>query len=140
MDKIPPNRRADNMRAIRSRDTKPELAVRSALRSAGFTGYRLHRRDLPGRPDIVFVGRRKVILVHGCFWHGHNCSEGTRRPQSRLDYWLPKIEGNKARDTKNIEDLLIAGWDVLVVWECETYSSGLVSRLVAFLGSKLDQM
>jgi DNA mismatch endonuclease (patch repair protein) len=83
--------------AIRAKDKKPELVVRRALRQAGFTGYRLHRRDLPGKPDIAFIGRKKAILVLGCFWHGHNCRKGLRRPRARQEYWLPKISGNQAR-------------------------------------------
>ncbi|MGB4592329.1 MAG: very short patch repair endonuclease, partial [Coriobacteriia bacterium] len=79
--------RSENMRRIRSRDTAPELLVRKALRQLGHVGYRLHRRDLPGRPDVAFVGKQKAIFVHGCFWHGHDCAEGQRTPKSNLDYW-----------------------------------------------------
>jgi DNA mismatch endonuclease (patch repair protein) len=121
------------MRAIRARDTKPELKVRQALRAAGYAGYRLHRRDLPGRPDIVFPGRRKLIFVHGCFWHGHECKEGVRRPKSRADYWLPKISGNQERDVRNREILRASGWDVMTVWECETADPRLQQRLGEFL-------
>jgi DNA mismatch endonuclease (patch repair protein) len=133
MDILGPERRSANMRAIRARDTRPELAVRRALREAGFTGYRLHRKDLPGKPDIAFVGRKKAILVHGCFWHGHDCREGLRRPHSRRDYWLPKISGNQARDAKEVANLNARGWSVLVVWECEISDPTLASRLSAFM-------
>jgi DNA mismatch endonuclease (patch repair protein) len=111
--------RSENMRRIRSRDTAPELTVRRALRESGFSGYRLHRRDLPGNPDIVFIGRKKAIFVHGCFWHGHTCPEGLRKPKSNVDYWLPKIQGNRDRDENAIHQLHAAGWSVLVLWECE---------------------
>lgn len=121
------------MRAIRAKNTKPELVVRRALRQAGFTGYRLHRRDLPGKPDIAFVGRKKAILVHGCFWHGHDCREGLRRPRARQEYWLPKILGNQNRDERHQANLISQGWGVLVVWECETSDPALAQRLADFL-------
>jgi DNA mismatch endonuclease (patch repair protein) len=133
MDKLDPKRRSENMRAIRAKNTKPELIVRRALRQAGFTGYRLHRRDLPGQPDIAFVGRKKAILVHGCFWHGHDCREGLRRPRARQEYWLPKILGNQNRDERHQANLISQGWGVLVVWECETSDPALAQRLADFL-------
>lgn len=107
------------MRCIRGKDTGPELTVRKLLREIGFPGYRLHRSELPGKPDIVYIGRRKAILVHGCFWHGHNCIEGLRKPKSNQDYWIPKIEGNRQRDLNNAAALKSAGWDIMVIWECE---------------------
>ncbi|HEV7248177.1 MAG TPA: very short patch repair endonuclease [Shinella sp.] len=137
MDKITPSRRSANMRAIRSKDTKPELIVRKTLRAVGLSGYRLHRKDLPGRPDITFIGRKKAIFVHGCFWHGHDCREGNRRPKSRQGYWLPKISGNQARDARHQQELASRGWDVLIVWDCETRSSDLVSKLISFMNSRL---
>jgi len=133
MDKISAPRRSANMRAIRSKDTKPELLVRAQLRNLGLTGYRLHRKDLPGRPDIAFVGRRKAIFVHGCFWHGHDCLAGRRRPASRQDYWLPKIAGNQARDARHADALRAGGWDVLVVWDCGARSEELAEALEAFV-------
>ena len=111
--------RSENMRRIRSRNTAPELLVRKALRQLGHAGYRLHRRDLPGRPDVAFVGKQKAIFVHGCFWHGHDCAEGQRTPKSNLDYWLPKIQRNRTRDDENVRALKGDGWSVLVLWECE---------------------
>ncbi len=135
MDKLDPKRRSANMRAIRAKDTKPELVVRHALRQAGYTGYRLHRRDLPGKPDIAFVGRKKAILVHGCFWHGHDCREGLRRPRARQEYWLPKISGNQIRDERHQANLISQGWSVLVVWECEISDPTLAQRLAGFVGA-----
>lgn len=123
--------RSENMRRIRSRDTMPELAVRRALRGLGFTGYRLHRRDLPGNPDVAFIGRRKAIFVHGCFWHGHSCPEGLRKPKSNTEYWLPKIERNRERDVQAIRRLRAAGWSVLVLWECEIADSDLLKDALA---------
>ena len=133
MDKLAPKRRSANMRAIRGANTRPELAVRKALRQGGFTGYRLHCKDLPGKPDIAFLGRKKAIFVNGCFWHGHDCPEGLRRPRSRQDYWLPKISSNQARDERDIVSLQALGWCVLTVWECESSSPALVSRLASFM-------
>lgn len=126
--------RRENMRRIRSKDTSPELAVRKLLRRLGFPGYRIHRKDLPGRPDVAFVGRKKAVMVHGCFWHGHNCKEGLRTPKSGRDYWLPKIEGNRQRDERNLAELASMGWSVLTVWECELRDSAtLTQELAAFL-------
>lgn len=106
--------------------------MRRLLHRLGFR-FRLHRKDLPGKPDIVLPSRSKIVLVHGCYWHGHNCRYG-RLPKSRLDFWAPKIEANRARDIRNIGDLENAGWEVLVVWQCETRNSAdLQARLLAFL-------
>ena len=132
--------RSENMRRIRSKDTAPELAVRHMLRALGFTGYRLHRKDLPGRPDVAFIGRRKAIVIHGCFWHGHDCKEGLRKPRSNQDYWLPKIERNRQRDAKHLAELTQLGWDVLTVWECELRDlDALAARLAAFMAGAKDQ-
>lgn len=133
MDRLTPARRSANMRAIRAVDTRPELAVRRALREIGCGGYRLHRRELPGKPDIAFLRRKKAILVHGCFWHGHDCPEGLRRPRSREDYWLPKISANQARDARDIARLTTLGWSVLTIWECEAPDHALASRLASFM-------
>lgn len=124
------------MAAVRGRDTGPELAVRRMLHAMGYR-YRLHRRDLPGRPDIILPGRRKVVFVHGCFWH--QCSApGCRKakvPQTRLEYWATKLARNVERDRRNLAALTAAGWDVIVLWECELADLGTVAaRLVAFLG------
>ena len=133
MDKISADRRSANMRRIRSKDTSPELALRRLIHGLGYR-FRLHREDLPGRPDIVFPGRRKVIFLHGCFWHQHSeCSEG-RIPHSRLDYWEPKLRKNQIRDCHNRALLAEQGWEVLVVWECDLKSSAsLIKRLERFL-------
>lgn len=128
--------RSDNMGRIRSKDSAPEIAVRQLLRQLGFAGYRLHRRDLPGKPDVAFIGRKKVIFVHGCFWHGHDCPEGARRPKSNAGYWVPKIDGNAKRDAGHVADLGKKGWDVLTVWECELRdASALAARLSRFLSA-----
>lgn len=134
-DKLSPERRSRNMAAIRGKDTKPELIVRSLVYSLGYR-YRLHRKDLPGKPDLVFGSRRKVIFVHGCFWHGcerTGCLDA-RRPKSNTGYWNPKIEGNKSRDEKHLQALQSEGWQVLVVWDCETKdAAALKRRIVCFL-------
>ncbi|WP_018390856.1 very short patch repair endonuclease [Ancylobacter sp. FA202] len=133
MDKLDLSRRSANMRAIRSKDTKPELMVRRALRALGFTGYRLHRKDLPGKPDIAFIGKTKAIFVHGCFWHGHDCREGARTTRSNQHYWIPKISGNRERDARHARDLVERGWKVLIIWECEVGKDDLTRRLKAFI-------
>jgi DNA mismatch endonuclease (patch repair protein) len=106
------------MRSIRGKDTSPELVVRQTAHRLGFR-FRLHRRDLPGRPDLAFPGRRKVIFVHGCWWHGHNCKRGSRPARDNAAYWTAKIKRNVERDAVNAAALRELGWDVLVVWECE---------------------
>jgi DNA mismatch endonuclease (patch repair protein) len=106
------------MRAVKDRDTKPEMTVRRMVHGMGYR-YRLHRKDLPGKPDLVFSSRKKVIFVHGCFWHGHNCARGARVPKVNRDYWQEKIRRNKERDKKSRKSLLKDGWNVLEIWECE---------------------
>ncbi|WP_259397709.1 very short patch repair endonuclease, partial [Burkholderia cepacia] len=109
--------RSDNMRRIRSKDTAPEMAVRRLTHGLGYR-YRLHRKDIPGKPDLVFPARRKVIFIHGCFWHQHpGCREG-RPPKSNAAYWLPKLERNQQRDKAALEKLAALGWNALVIWEC----------------------
>jgi DNA mismatch endonuclease (patch repair protein) len=105
------------MRAVKSRDTSPELAVRALLRRFA-PGYRLHRRDIPGTPDITFIGRKRAIFVHGCFWHGHDCARGARAPKANADYWRAKIARNVARDAQHLATLAALGWRVFIVWEC----------------------
>ncbi len=126
------------MAAIQSKDTKPELIVRRLVHSLGFR-YRLHARDLPGKPDLVFRPRRKVIFVHGCFWHLHpdeNCLDA-RKPKSNKSYWGPKLTRNTQRDAEHITVLRARGWRVLVIWECETKKSAhLTKRLIRFLGPR----
>jgi DNA mismatch endonuclease (patch repair protein) len=132
-DSVTTAKRSEIMRAVKSEDTGPEVAVRKMLHRLGYR-YRLHRRDLPGTPDIVFPGRRKVVFVHGCFWHGHRCRYGWL-PKSKLEYWQPKIEANRKRDVRKLRELRRAGWEVLVVWQCELkQETRVVQKLVSFLG------
>jgi DNA mismatch endonuclease, patch repair protein len=128
-----PARRSATMRAVKSRDTTPELAVRALLRRfAPF--YRLHRKDVVGNPDIAYLGKRRAIFVHGCFWHGHDCARGARMPKANADYWRAKIARNRARDAANVEKLRGEGWRALTVWECELKDlQALEQRLRAFL-------
>lgn len=108
--------RSKNMSAIRSKNTKPELLIRQIVHAAGFR-FRLHRKDLPGKPDMVFPKYRAVILVHGCFWHGHGCHM-FKVPTSRREFWLEKISSNQKRDLRDIKGLVDDGWRVLTIWEC----------------------
>lgn len=118
-DTFSKNERSAIMRAVKSGDTKPEMLVRRLVHSCGYR-YRLHRADLPGKPDLVFAYRRKAIFVHGCFWHGHDCPRGARIPKSNTDYWLRKITRNQERDQANLAALRRQGWTSLIVWECQT--------------------
>lgn len=125
-DTLSPADRSERMSRIRSKDSKPEMVVRRLVHGMGFR-YRLHRKDVPGKPDLVFGSRKKVIFVHGCFWHRHNDSacKLARLPKSRLDFWLPKLERNAQRDAENSAHLEALGWDEMVVWECEVRKSNL---------------
>lgn len=128
------------MSLIRAKDTKPEMAVRRLVHSLGYR-YRLHRRDLPGCPDLVFSIRCKVIFVHGCFWHRHPDStcKLARLPKSREEFWVPKLESNASRDRRNEMALKAKGWDVLVIWECETKDQALLERKIqAFFHDEID--
>ena len=132
MDTITQAERSALMSRIRSKDTQPELAVRSLLHRLGYR-FRVHRKDLPGRPDIVLPRHRKIILVHGCFWHGHTCRLASK-PKSNEVYWSAKIEANRARDARNLDALVQQGWSVLELWECEVRRfEGLAEQLNAFL-------
>lgn len=134
MDTLSPRERSERMSRVRSKDTKPELAVRRLVFSMGYR-YRLHRRDLPGCPDMTFMARRKVIFVHGCFWHRHEGCARTRFPKSRLGFWKTKLLANKARDVVNLQKLKSRGWRSLVVWECEVENvEKLRRRIRRFLG------
>ncbi|MBX3179101.1 MAG: DNA mismatch endonuclease Vsr [Candidatus Hydrogenedentes bacterium] len=129
-----PESRSRTMRAVKSKDTAPEMLVRRMIHAEGFR-YRLHDPSLPGKPDLVFKSRRKAIFVHGCFWHGHSCKRGARIPATNRDYWRRKIQANVDRDKKHRAALHALGWDVLTVWECETRDhDALRSRILAFLG------
>lgn len=126
--------RSRMMSGIRGKDTKPELTVRKALFAAGFR-FRLHRRDLPGVPDVVLPGKRVAIFVHGCFWHMHSGCKNAKLPSSRQDFWREKLGRNIERDKKNIDALIDLGWRVLVVWECATREKGAESVLPSVLAS-----
>lgn len=115
-DVLTPEQRRLNMSRIRGKDTKPELMLRRGLHALGLR-FRLHRKDLPGRPDMVFPRYRAAVLVHGCFWHAHDCPL-FKWPATRREFWAAKIEGNRARDVRDVAGLAAAGWRVLVVWEC----------------------
>ena len=117
-DVYSPEKRSAVMRRVKGRDTTPELKVRRLLTALG-ARYRLQRKDLPGKPDIVMAGRRLAIFVHGCFWHGHDCARGARVPKANRDYWLGKVGRNRARDVTSRAALEAAGWRVETVWECE---------------------
>ena len=122
------------MRRVKGRDTGPELKVRRLLWGAGYR-YRLQRKDLPGRPDIVLAGRRAAVFVHGCFWHGHDCPRGARQPKANADYWTAKISRNVERDARVQAELAAGGWRPVVVWECELKDpTALAARLRATLG------
>ena len=130
-DVFSPQKRSAVMRQVKGRDTRPELRVRKLLTRLGLR-YRLHRKDLPGAPDIVMPGRRLAIFVHGCFWHGHDCARGARVPKQNRDYWTTKIGRNVARDQRTRGELQALGWTPLVIWECELKNeAGLKQRLAA---------
>lgn len=125
--------RRRNMRAIKGQNTKPELVVRSLLHEMGYR-FRLHRRELPGSPDIVLPRHRLVVFVHGCFWHRHSCSRGRSMPATRVEFWTRKFAANVKRDRRTARVLRKAGWRVLVVWECQTKDhNALERRLARFL-------
>ena len=121
------------MRAVRGRNTAPELFMRRLLTRLGYR-YRLHRADLPGKPDLAFIGRRKALFVHGCFWHGHGCARGSRAPKTNAAFWAAKIARNRARDASVEAAFAAIGWRTLAVWGCELRSPDLAERLAAFLG------
>lgn len=127
MDRIDPKRRSENMRRIRGRDTGPEMIVRRAMHARGLR-FRLHRRDLPGTPDVVLPGRRLVVFVHGCFWHRHPGCRGCTTPATRPEFWQNKFDANVARDRKAAEALIQAGWRVETIWECEARDPDVLSR------------
>ncbi|WP_342635918.1 DNA mismatch endonuclease Vsr [Methylobacterium segetis] len=134
-----PAERSARMALIRSKDTKPELIVRRLAHRLGFR-YRLHRKDLPGRPDLTFPARRKVIYVHGCFWHHHSGCKVAHLPASRRDYWSGKFTRNVERDARNLADVMALGWQPLIVWECETRDPARLERvLTEFLGPRHGQ-
>ena len=126
--------RSEMMAAVRSKNTKPEMLVRRLLHGYGYR-YRLHRADLPGRPDLVFPARKKIIFVHGCFWHRHPRCPFSHVPKSNVAYWAPKLRKNKARDRRHLKALQLAGWRCLVLWECELGNpKRILNRARKFLG------
>ena len=132
MDRLTSEQRSAHMSRIRGKDTSPEMVVRRVAHAMGYR-FRLHRRDLPGSPDVVFPSRRKVIFVHGCFWHGHDCRKA-HMPRTNTAYWAAKIERNRERDAASLHALRELGWGVLVVWECEMKDRRtLGSRIKTFL-------
>lgn len=129
MDHLSPDARSANMARIKGADTGPEIAVRRALHALGYR-FRLHRRDLPGRPDITLPRLKTVIFVHGCYWHRHSGCRRATTPQTRTDFWEAKFAGTVARDHRQRESLIAAGWRVLTVWECETRDRSALSEML----------
>ena len=133
MDTLTRAQRSERMRRVKSRDTAPELKLRRLVWALGHR-YRKNHSSVMGRPDLAFVGRKKAIFIHGCFWHRHGAAcPLTRLPKSRLEFWLPKLEQNAIRDQKSISVLRRDGWSVMVVWECEIQGVELAKRLSKFL-------
>lgn len=142
MDTLTTAQRSERMANIKSKDTQPELLVRRLAHQLGYR-FRLHRADLPGKPDLVFPGRQRVILVHGCFWHAHKNCKVANRPKSNTPFWDAKFKYNRQRDARNVKALTGLGWKVLTIWECEVPGkANLARRLLKFLGSApaLDNM
>ena len=132
MDTLSAVERSERMRRVKGADTAPELIVRRLLHRLGFR-FRLHRRDLPGTPDIVLPAKRIIVLVHGCFWHRHRNCALARIPKSRTKFWIEKLEGNRLRDEKNLRRLRKLGWRVCTIWECQVASESVRRKLLRFL-------
>lgn len=134
MDKLTPVQRSELMSRIRAKDTTPEMIVRRLAHGLGFR-YRLHVSTLPGKPDLVFPSRQKVIFIHGCYWHRHRCRKGKSLPATHQEFWVEKFKNNVKRDRQHNKMLVAAGWETLVIWECETKDiQALKSVLLNFLG------
>lgn len=136
MDTVSVKVRSWIMSRVKGKNTRPELFARSLIHRLGYR-YRLHVHKLPGIPDLVFISRRKVIFVNGCFWHGHKCRRGKNMPHTNSEYWLNKIRRNKARDIKNYRYLAQYGWQILILWECELKKSNielLINKIKNYLG------
>lgn len=134
MDRVPQEKRSEMMSRVRGKDSRPEMILRRLVSYLGYR-YRLHRKDLPGKPDLVFPGRKKAIFVHGCFWHRHDCTAGRQIPKSRQEFWVPKLARNAGRDKEVQEMLHKMKWGVLVVWSCQLKEMDrLESILIEFLG------
>ncbi|MGY6410768.1 MAG: very short patch repair endonuclease [Alkalilacustris sp.] len=136
--KRPPMTRSEVMASVRHKDTRPEMVVRRGLHAIGLR-FRLHRKDLPGRPDLVFPRYRAAVFVHGCFWHAHQGCPGFRLPKSRQEFWQPKLLGNRMRDERDRAALLDAGWRVLIVWECAIRQRDVLPEIVAWLAGGESQ-
>lgn len=137
MDRVTKEKRSEIMSKVQGKNTTPELAVRKLVFSLGYR-YRLHGKNLPGKPDLVFPGRKKVIFVHGCFWHYHNCKIG-HLPKSRPEYWIPKLEANRKRDAEHYKKLVEQGWSIFVVWECEVKDTPTIKeKILNFLEAMAD--
>jgi DNA mismatch endonuclease (patch repair protein) len=134
MDKIDSETRSRVMASVHSENTKPEMVVRSAAHKLGLR-FRLHRKELPGKPDLVFPSRKVALFVHGCFWHGHDCPHGRRMPATNIDYWREKIRRNKERDAKAQAELNSLGWKSVVIWECQIKADGLSEMLARKLAN-----
>src|ERR1044071_7690724 len=133
MDKLSKQRRSEIMSRIRDKNTVPELKVRSLIHRLGYR-FRLHSKSLPGKPDLVFPGRKKIIFVHGCFWHSHaDCPKG-KPPKSKLDYWMDKLATNRKRDEQHLQELRAQGWQALVIWQCQIKNTEvLTNTIITFL-------
>lgn len=129
LDPLTPAQRSERMGRVRGKDTKPEMFVRRMIHALGYR-YRLHNAQLPGKPDLVFSSRRKVIFVHGCFWHRHPGCKNARLPKSRRDFWIPKLNGNRERDLRNHRALREMGFQVMVIWECQIQEPEMMRRRV----------
>jgi DNA mismatch endonuclease (patch repair protein) len=129
MDTLTREERSERMRRIRSRDTKPESELRRLVWGLGYR-YRKNRRDVIGQPDIAFIGRKRAIFLHGCFWHRHDCASGRRAPKSRNSFWNAKFEKNVERDTRVKHEMKAGGWRTLVIWECELHDHEKVARRI----------
>lgn len=130
VDPLSPKERSEIMARVRSKNMRPEIVVRKLVFALGYR-YRLHAKDLPGCPDLVFRPRKKIIFVNGCFWHRHSNCVLARMPKSRLDFWEPKLEGNRLRDQKNNQELAREGWKVLTIWECELKDMARLGQRIA---------
>ena len=132
LDPLSHAQRSERMSRVRSKNTKPELQVRRRIWSLGYR-YRLHSNKLPGKPDLVFARRRKVIFIHGCFWHQHKNCRQYRMPNTRLDFWIPKLQGNVKRDRLNQRSIRRLGWEYFIIWECQLKDKELTDRITSFL-------
>ena len=129
MDTLTREERSERMRRVKARDTKPEVQLRRLVWSLGYR-YRKNRRDIVGQPDLSFMGRKRAIFLHGCFWHRHDCSSGRRAPKSRIEFWNSKFQNNVSRDAAVLRDLRAIGWRALIVWECELRDLAKIERRV----------